>query len=126
MKQKHRQPVFEYKQQPVNQKPQMKAQPRPAPPQKPAKQAVNLPSQPKVKPDPFPALAGANLTMQSRGGLVYQGTYRGLLKGFFRLEPATVIGSNQAVNVPWVLVDRSAIAHLHPIGTMDNESKAQP
>ncbi len=114
---KTRQPVIEYKRQPVNQKPQVPAQPKPAPQPTPkhAEQPAKLPSQPKVKPDPFPALVGEKLTMQSRGGLVYQGTYKGLLKGFFKLEQATVTGHDQAVNVAWLFVDRNCIAHIHPM-----------
>jgi hypothetical protein len=54
------------------------------------------------------------LVIQMKGGVLIVGTFRSIQNGFLQVFDATITGSKQTVEAPWVMVDRQAIAHFHP------------
>lgn len=69
---------------------------------------------PKPKRNPLNELIGERITVQNKSGALFTGTFTMNESGFLRLEDCTVTGIHHKVKSKWVLIDRTAIAHIHP------------
>ena len=71
-------------------------------------------SEPPKKKNPLAEIIGQIITIQSKSGIIFTGKMTQAEGGFVKLIDAEVAGQQYKVNAPWVLVERTAIAHIHP------------
>jgi hypothetical protein len=60
-------------------------------------------------------LKGQRLVIQCKTGIIIEGEFLELDKGLLRLSDATVKGKNHIAHPQWLLLERVAVAHIHPV-----------
>jgi hypothetical protein len=63
--------------------------------------------------DVFAPLYNKRIVIQEKGGVVITGTLNAFKSGFLHLQEVEIVGRNHRVNVDWIYVDRTAVAHFH-------------
>lgn len=82
----------------------------------------------ETKPDPLPrreeqhrerpksfifGLEGKEITIQTRGGSIIEGTYRGRTSGFWVMEQARIIGKAKQCVTDCAWISETNIGHIH-------------
>ncbi len=70
--------------------------------------------EPPKKKNPLIELIGQIITIQSKSGIIFTGKMTQAEGGFVKLIDAEVAGQQYKASAPWILVERTAIAHIHP------------
>ncbi len=60
-------------------------------------------------------LKGQRLVIQCKTGVIIEGEFLEMDKGIIRLADATVKGKYHIARPQWLLLERVAVAHIHPV-----------
>jgi hypothetical protein len=71
--------------------------------------------QPRQRAGVWDLLKGQRLVIQCKTGIIIEGEFLELDKGLLRLSDATVKGKNHIAHPQWLLLERVAVAHIHPV-----------
>lgn len=69
-------------------------------------------------------IVGNRVPIQCKGGVIITGTVESCEEGLLLLRAVEVKGHVRCVSPEWLLLDRTSIAHIHPVCEVANKPKA--